>query len=465
MWQLWEGDFVLYEDFANNIKKQELLLPKQRVIVACSGGADSLCLLHLMQRFVAQEGGEIIVCHVNHQLRGNDSKEDARVVETYCQNNELIFALEHVDVKAWAMQQSLSIETAARQLRYAALRAVKLKYAAEIIITAHTKNDQAETFFLNMLRGAGLSGLKGILPKQKDLLRPLLGVSRPEIETYCRIHKLIYCQDKSNEQLEYLRNSVRKELIPYIKNKYNPKIIEVLGRNIQLLQIEDDYMQKQAELIGAQIIKQEQVVMIKRQELASLHKAIFLRVVLLAVEKLKGDKQGLGNVHLEAIYNLVQVKATGKTIELPGKIWAKLQYENLVLQLAKPLENVANDQEIILEKAGKYDFYGKIFMVTMQKELPTIEKNNILCLPFVPNVTKIKIRTRRVGDKINIVNVGRKKLKEFFIEQKIDSFKRDSIPLVEYNGQVVWVVGHRKFTVDFVDNAGKSSYIIIEYIQ
>ena len=91
MWQLWEGDFVLYEDFANNIKKQELLLPKQRVIVACSGGADSLCLLHLMQRFVAQEGGEIIVCHVNHQLRGNDSKEDARVVETYCQNNELIF--------------------------------------------------------------------------------------------------------------------------------------------------------------------------------------------------------------------------------------------------------------------------------------------------------------------------------------------------------------------------------------
>lgn len=456
---------MLYKQFKKSVAEHQIFQAGQKVVVACSGGADSLCLLHLTQRFAKQEGLTIIVCHVNHKLRELESERDAQLVYNYCLANNLLFELQEVDVKGLAEQSNLSIETAARQLRYAALRAIKSKYGAIVILTAHTKNDQVETFFLNMLRGASLSGLKGIVPKHKDLGRPLLDIAREEIEAYCQQQKLTYCQDSSNEELVYLRNSVRKELIPYIKEKYNSQIIEVVARNMKVLQREDEYLQKAVSPFLDRIICAEGKMFLPKQELQNLPKALFLRLILQAIAKLTDSKQGITYIHLEEVFNLVQGGKTGKIIQLPGKVEAVLEYSNLVIQFTKTkAEKKVLRESVQLQNPGLYKCCSRTFKVQITTELIANSKDNCLVLP-ASALGNLKIRNRRAGDVIKIPQVGKKKLKAFFSDLKIAQALRDEIPLVEYQNQIVWVVGYRKFISDFADNTGKSEYIIIEYIQ
>ena len=456
---------MLYKKFSNGVNENIILENKQSVIIACSGGADSLCLLHLMQRLAKQKQLSVIVCHVNHNLRANESEQDAQLVQEYCHKNNLVFELRQVDVHKLMQRENLSVEMAARILRYKALREVKQQYAATIILTAHTRNDQAETFFLNMLRGAGLSGLKGILLKNQDVVRPLLDFSRSQIEAYCKQHALDYCKDSSNNELKYLRNSVRKELIPYIESKYNRKIIDVVTRNMKALQRDEAYLWQQVVPVFEKIIFQNKNAFINRRELENLHQAIFSRLILQTIEKIQGHKQGISNVHLQDVFHLIQRQATGKKIELPGQLFASLEYENLVLRSAKEEKEPFVEQEISIQQPGIYDFCGKRFSVTVQKKATENDQLNILCIPMLTTLDNLKIRNRRAGDVVQITNVGKQKLKEFFINQKTDRTKRDLIPLVEYNGQIIWVVGYRKFINDFPDNAGKNQYIIIECMQ
>lgn len=456
---------MLYKQFKKSVAEHQIFQADQKVVVACSGGADSLCLLHLTQRFAKQEGLTIIVCHVNHKLRELESERDAQMVYNYCLANNLLFELQEVDVKGLTEQSNLSIETAARQLRYAALRAIKSKYGAGVILTAHTKNDQVETFFLNMLRGASLSGLKGIVPKDKDLGRPLLDIAREEIEAYCQQQNLTYCQDSSNEELLYLRNSVRKELIPYIKEKYNPQIIEVIARNMKVLQREDEYLQKAVIPFLDKITCADGKIFLLKRDLQNLPKAVFLRLILQAVAKLTGSKQGITYIHLEEVFNLIQGGKTGKIIQLPGKVEAVLEYSNLVIQFAQTkAEKKGLIENVELKSPGVYKCGYGTFTVQITTKLINKTKDNCLVLP-ASALGNLKIRNRRAGDIVKIPQVGKKKLKDFFSDLKIAQMLRDEIPLVEYQNQIVWVVGYRKFISDFADNTGKSEYIIIEYIQ
>ena len=225
-----------------------LLDRKARLLVAVSGGIDSMVLLHLLQRLSATHGWQLIVAHLNHKLRGRSSDADERLVEAVAREAKLPVIIEHADVRAMAKSGKQSIEMAARQVRHAFLAAVAKENEIETIVTAHHADDQVELFFLRLLRGAGADGLSGMealstspADPSVKIARPLLEVTRAEIEEYARTQRVRWRKDASNDSVDHMRNRVRHKLLPLIERQFQPAVRKVVLRTIELLEPEADF--------------------------------------------------------------------------------------------------------------------------------------------------------------------------------------------------------------------------------
>ena len=305
------------------------LAKDEHYLLAVSGGADSLALAHCCAQLAAQGWGAYSVCHVEHGLRGAEALRDMQLVERFCAEYKLPCIVEHVDVHAFADAEHLSTEDAARRLRYDALRRVAAKVGASAIVTAHHEGDQAETVLLRLLRGAGLDGLAAMRPRQGDIIRPLLELPRVFLEQYCEANSLAYCHDSTNDDTAYTRNSIRKELLPLLAERYNAEIVRALARTATLLADDADLLTSLAENAYMRLARRETgVLTLALKQLLAEPRPIRLRVLRRAYFELGGAE--LSFERSKALDEACERRSGGKLIQLPGRITAVIKNKQII---------------------------------------------------------------------------------------------------------------------------------------
>lgn len=305
------------------------LAKDEHYLLAVSGGADSLALAHCCAQLAAQGWGAYSVCHVEHGLRGAEALRDMQLVERFCAEYKLPCFVEHVDVRRLAECEHLSTEDAARRLRYDALRRAASKVGASAIVTAHHEGDQAETVLLRLLRGAGLDGLAAMRPRQGDIIRPLLELPRVFLEQYCEANGLVYCHDSTNDDTAYTRNSIRKELLPLLAERYNAEIVRALARTATLLADDADLLNSLAENAYMRLARSEAgVLTLALKQLLAEPQPIRLRVLRRAYFELGGAE--LSFERSQALAEACERRSGGKLIQLPGRITAVIKNKQII---------------------------------------------------------------------------------------------------------------------------------------
>lgn len=287
------------------------------VIAACSGGADSLALTDTLAQLSREMGFALHVVHVQHHLRGAEAENDALLVADFCRTHYLTYKQVDVNVKKLVSQRKISVEEAARKLRYEALEKYRQEAGAEAIFLAHHRDDQAETVLLNLLRGAGIRGLRGMLPRNDFLVRPFLQATRQDMELYCAEQNISFCTDSSNDNIEYKRNWVRKELLPMLEC-VNPQIKKSLAQVAALAAMDEEYLDLQARkyltAYGVKFAKSYELTVGK--DFLQLPMAVQTRVVRIAVSEIKAGE--FNYEHVKAVIELIAKRTSGKYLNLPG---------------------------------------------------------------------------------------------------------------------------------------------------
>lgn len=288
------------------IKKYNLIEPEDKIVLGVSGGPDSISMLNILNEIKEELNFEIYVAHINHMIR-EEAEDDEKYVQKYCEKNNIQFFAKRIDVKQVANTAKIGTEEAGRKIRYDFFEEVMQKVGANKIAIAHNKNDKIETIIMNLLRGSGTSGLKGIEPvRDNKYIRPLIECERQEIEQYCEENNLNPRIDKTNFENDYTRNRIRNIIIPYIKKEFNPNIIETINRLSQVATEESDYIDRQTSKIYQDLLieRNQNQIVLKLKEFNEQEKVIKSRIILLATKQLMGSTQGIEKIHIEDIIKL-----------------------------------------------------------------------------------------------------------------------------------------------------------------
>lgn len=291
------------------IKKYNMVENGEKVVLAVSGGPDSICMLDILNDIKNDEtidmNFEIVVAHVNHMIR-KEAEEDEKYVKKYCEENQIEFYSKSIDVQKMANNNKIGLEEAGRKARYDFFDEILERTNAQKIAIAHNKNDKVETVLMHILRGSGINGLKGIEPKREKYIRPLIECERNEIEEYCNDKNLQPRIDKTNFENEYTRNKVRNLLIPYIQKEFNPNLIQTIDRLSNLVAEEENYMDKQVQKIYEEILisENEKEIQLDLKMFNLQEKVIKSRVILYTITRLFGNSKGLEKIHIEDIIKL-----------------------------------------------------------------------------------------------------------------------------------------------------------------
>lgn len=291
------------------IKKYNMIENGEKVVLAVSGGPDSICMLDILKDIKNDEkidmNFEIVVAHVNHMIR-KEAEEDEKYVKKYCEENQIEFYSKSIDVQKMANNNKIGVEEAGRKARYNFFDEILEKTDAQKIAIAHNKNDKVETVLMHILRGSGISGLKGIEAKRGKYIRPLIECERNEIEEYCTEKNLQPRIDKTNFENEYTRNKVRNLLIPYIQKEFNPNLIKTIDRLSNLVAEEENYMDKQVQKIYEEILisENEKEIQLDLKTFNLQEKVIKSRLILYTITRLFGNSKGLEKIHIEDIIKL-----------------------------------------------------------------------------------------------------------------------------------------------------------------
>lgn len=426
----------------NTIEKYGLLKKGDGVLIGLSGGADSVCLTHILYTLREELSLKIYTAHMNHCLRGEAADGDERFAAEFSEGLGIECVTERNDVRAYAKKRGVSEETAGRELRYAFFERVREKYGLAKIATAHNKNDNAETVIMNFIRGSGLSGLCGIPVKRGSVVRPLLYASRAEIEEYCRENGLKYVTDATNNETLYTRNKVRLELIPKLQSGFNSNIIETVTHNAELLGDELDFLE-------TMVPKNAENGEIELAELNKLHIAIRRRTVIKMMRA--AGIRDISSKYAESVLELAKKGRSGTSLNLPDANAAAIEYGKLYI--GKAAEDIAPfEYEIPLNK----DVYIKELGVTARAEIT--EGKDV----FAGDAgSKIVIRSVRAGDYFYPAGMtGKKKLKKYFIDEKIPRRERAKTAVLTIDGETAWVMGKRRDR-RFTD-AGKGIKILLQ---
>ena len=427
-------------------RENELFASGDALVLACSGGPDSLALVDVFLQLREEYRLQLKVGHLDHMFRGEASRADAAFVADYCQKNGLDCEVRSVDVPAYAARHGLSDETAAREVRYAFLRELAQGFGGARIATAHHRGDQAETMLLHLFRGAGSRGLTGIRPQAAGIIRPFLSVTRLEIEAYCRSRELQPRFDATNAETDYRRNRIRLELMPELKKNYNPALEEALCRTATLLADEHAFIHAAALAVWPQaaVVLAEQV-RLNRSCLLQQARALQRELWRLAIEKLQGDVNGIGFVHMEQLLDFAVRAKAGTVLQLPRGLHLHCRYD--VFELSYKQLPAKADFSIELQVPG-VTLVEPLQVMVQADFVETYEKSadrfSLLC-DAAKLHGRLLVRNRRAGDRFSPSGLrGTKKLKEFFIDAKIDRDQRDRILLFCDEQAIFWVGGYRQ---------------------
>lgn len=309
------------EKILKTIKKYNLIKDGDKIVVGVSGGPDSITLLDLLLKLKNQNiiKFDIVVCHINHMIR-EEATSDEEYVKEYCNKHNIECFVKRAKVEEIAKQNKMGTEETGRKIRYDFFYEILEKTKSNKIATAHNANDNAETVLMNIIRGCGTSGLKGIEANNKQLIRPLIECSREEIEEYCKQNNLNPRIDKTNFENDYTRNKIRNMLIPYIQENFNPNIIEGINRLSSLSKQENDYLEKETQKAYISIVEEitNTSISLDLKKFNSLEKVIKSRVVLYTINELFKTKNGIEKKHIEDIIKLCSNNIGNKYL-IPNK--------------------------------------------------------------------------------------------------------------------------------------------------
>lgn len=455
------------------IEELNMISSGDRILVGVSGGADSVCLLLFLYTLYREKDVSLEAVHVEHGIRGEESRQDAAFVEKLCQRMNIPCQIVTVDVPTYSQENGLGLEEAARILRYEAfVRLAKEKHAK--IALAHHMEDNAETILFQMIRGSSLTGLCGMQPIRRDMdgicyIRPLLKVHRKEIEDFLMSHDMEFRVDSTNQELDYSRNYLRKVVVPALTEVNVQAVSHMNETAAKLLEIKD-FLDSETEKHWAECQeKTSKGIALDTKKLFGLHPVIQRELLYRAIAEAAGSRKDIGAVHVEALKELCE-NQSGKEIYLPYGIRARKEYEKIWL-LHKKDKELSEKESYLVER----DVLQRCLEQGTVVSIPIGEKGEQISLRVFPIEGKSKefpknsytkwmdydkiedgfcIRTRKSGDYfICDENGHRKKIKQYFVDEKIPASQREEIWLLTQEHLVLWAVGgrmseHTKITSD-----------------
>lgn len=433
----------MYEKIKAYIEAQGMLEQQDTVIAGISGGADSICLLCVLEKLMQEYELRVIAVHINHGLRGKTAERDERYVENICKEKKIPLEIFHLDVKRLAKEEGRSEEEAGRVARRRAFEQVAEKYentgAGRVwIALAHHQNDNAETLLLNLARGTGLRGLGGMRPMNGKYIRPLLGVSRKEIERFLKEENVFYCTDETNEEDAYTRNRIRNHVIPYLEEEVNGKFTEHACQVMEQMADLWEYVNEQIRNLQKTCVRpvEGRTTELFLEEHGFLKTPKVLRPYLIrqVLEQVSGHSKDLEVAHMKAVEELFD-KQTGKYICLPYQMKAVRGYEGVRIfrDLSTGKETQKKEPDVQVE-------YRILDREEANRTFPQTPYTKRFDYDIIKD--KVTIRTRLAGDYLTIDQYGRtQKLKQYFINEKIPREERNQTLLAADGSRIMWIVG------------------------
>jgi len=431
----------------NTIHKHRMILPDEKIILAVSGGPDSTALLYLMYDLRDELKCSLHIAHLNHNLRGEESVADAEFVKEQAQKLGLPITVESLDVKSMISKESL--ESGARRIRYEFYEKAMSEIHANKVVLGHTADDQAETVIMRFLRGSGTKGLSGIPPIRDNIyIRPLIETSRAEVEEYLQSLNITPRWDSSNLSTEYERNKIRHELIPILELNYSPNIKHILQQTADILREEDDFLTQQVRLAMDECIHHQNShsIDINIPDLRKYHIALQRRILRLAIENLLGDLNRYDFDHLVTLMNLID-NNTGKAISLPRGIIAERVYDKIIISL-ESFQQSSEPFDYIIDVPDEMEISDlglSVRTVLSKSDCMTYSKDKFQkTFDYEKIKGNLHLRSRRNGDRFQPLGVfGTKKLKDFFIDEKVPRSQRDNVPILTDGNNILWIVGYQ----------------------
>ncbi|AHF05732.1 tRNA lysidine(34) synthetase TilS [Desulfitobacterium metallireducens] len=439
-----------------------LIPPHSRILVAVSGGPDSMALSHVLWRYVhemSEQGISLVLTHVHHGLR-QESDEEAVMVKEMAKRWEVPCVVHRFDAQAYAQATGQSFETAAREWRYARWNEDMIEYKCDLLATAHHLGDQAETVLYRLLRGSGTAGLAGIYPRKGKIIRPFLNFKKEDVLDYCQREHIPYAVDYTNFQPLFVRNRIRLELLPELKQSYNPKILEAIGRTAEVLRWDEEYLEQQTDKAWETycLFCEFDQVQLSR-EVFQEPKAIFSRLVRRAAARVTGEPRGLGFTYVQQI--LESNGQIGWKQDLP-QFRVHIRYEGILFLRKANREKINHEEwsagedgvecsETLItmgewSKLRGFGVWAGIFPSEEFDDQAVINNNIIAWADFDrEKLSRLQedlvFRSRRSADTLWIQGIGHKSLKKVFQEAKINSEERGRIPLLASGSQILWIPG------------------------
>ncbi len=433
---------MLLDKVKKTIRRHNLFSREEKILIAFSGGIDSTALLHLLRELQEEWPITLALGHFNHKLRRNAEKEEL-FVRNAAKKLDVPLYVNSEDVRSYAVDRKLNIEEAARKLRYDFLEDTAKKYGFSKIATGHTINDQAETFFMRLFRGSGLSGLSGIYPVVDNLIiRPLLDISRDENLDYLNSINAGFQVDESNLDQRFLRNRIRGELLPYLQKEFDPHLVSRLGKVSSLFQEDEFILKKLTEKERPKVIRsREGQIFLDLNGLSTLPVGLARRMVRGFIEEIKGDLRKISFEDIETVLGL----AEGKEYPLSKDCLLRREQNRIFCTLASWFETVSYE----LSWTGNNPLVIKDLGMSFSGiELPGLpedwkfDNNNSACLDFGKLKFPLTVRSRQEGDRYQpFGSPGRKKLKEIMRAKRIPVRERNKRPVFLSAGEIVWVYG------------------------
>ncbi|HYA88598.1 MAG TPA: tRNA lysidine(34) synthetase TilS [Nitrospirota bacterium] len=424
-----------------------MLEPGDRVVISVSGGPDSVCLLSVLHALAAELKISLHIAHLDHMFRGKESADEARFVDNLARKLGIPATIERIDVPAFCRARGLSPQAGAREVRYSFLNRVAQATGAGRIATGHTATDQAETFLMRLLRGAGVAGLSAIPPLRGNIIRPLIESTRDEVLEYLRGAGLTFVTDPSNAKPYYARNRIRLELIPVLK-RFNPRIEETLASVAGLLRDEDEATAAHlATAMQCIITNGKDVTSLVRDKFNGLPLAFRRRIFRAMIAMAGLNPSELSLVQTDEALAFMATSQSGRSLSLPGGLQLVREYDQFVISAASTAQGFSYaltlpGTTIITELNLTVET-----QLTEKKEEYPVGENNLWQAVF--DYDKIDpfltIRSRRPGDTFCPSGMGgkSKKLQDYLINNKVPRRQRDRVPLLYAGADLMWVVGYR----------------------
>lgn len=432
----------LKQRFFEFLKQENMIAPSDRVLVALSGGKDSVCLAYLLSLAKERFGFELAACHVHHGIRGEEADRDARFCETFCKTLSLPLFVEYCDVPAYCKEHKVGLEEGARIERYRLLRKVSEREGFQKIAVAHNASDQAETVLFRLVRGTGFSGTRGILPVRENVIRPLLPFYAEEIEEFLEKNQLLFTQDLSNFDTIYARNLIRRDVFPLLET-INPRAKEALNRFGTLSRWQEAMLEKlcnKLEEDGGFSLRDGFIPLETASELAKSEGDLLL--LFYALSKLtKKYNISIDFVHFRAVLSLLNHPVSGKIIEISSGFCFEIRQDRLVFGKNESNKDGIEYQIELSEGENLLPFSCGILSIT-RKEGATAENINkkslIMKLDSDRIDGRLKARSLKPGDRIRMYGMH-KSVKKMLCDSGIPKEFRPFIPAVCDDDEIVWI--------------------------